>query len=79
MEALLEVKDLKKHFPVSNHIPFKKSTQSVKAVDGVNFKVYPGETLGIVGESGCGKSTMARLVNQLIKPTSGEVNFKRKT
>ncbi|PAE20102.1 peptide ABC transporter substrate-binding protein [Bacillus sp. 7504-2] len=78
MEALLEVKDLKKHFPVSNYIPFKKSTQSVKAVDGVNFKVYPGETLGIVGESGCGKSTMARLVNQLIKPTSGEVNFKKK-
>lgn len=75
MEALLEVKDLKKHFPISNSIPFKKSTQSVKAVDGVNFKVYAGETLGVVGESGCGKSTMARLVNQLIKPTSGSVNF----
>lgn len=75
MEALLEVKDLKKHFPISNSIPFKKSTQSVKAVDGINFKVYSGETLGVVGESGCGKSTMARLVNQLIKPTSGIVNF----
>lgn len=76
MEALLEVKDLKKHFPVSSNIPFKKSTQSVKAVDGVNFNVFPGETLGVVGESGCGKSTMARLVNQLIKPTDGVVNFK---
>jgi oligopeptide/dipeptide ABC transporter ATP-binding protein len=77
MEALLEVKDLKKHFPVSSNIPFRKSTQSVKAVDGVNFNVYPGETLGVVGESGCGKSTMARLVNQLIKPTGGVVNFKK--
>ncbi|WP_246218428.1 ABC transporter ATP-binding protein [Litoribacterium kuwaitense] len=75
-EALLEVKDLKKHFPVKNDIPFKKSTQSVKAVDGVNFNVFPGETLGVVGESGCGKSTMARLVNQLIKPSGGTVNFK---
>ncbi|SFD88108.1 peptide/nickel transport system ATP-binding protein/oligopeptide transport system ATP-binding protein [Lentibacillus persicus] len=77
MEPLLEVKDLKKYFPVANNAPFKKSTQSVKAVDGVNFNVYPGETLGVVGESGCGKSTMARLVNQLIKPTDGVVNFKK--
>lgn len=75
METLLEVKDLKKHFPVSNKVPFKKSKQSVKAVDGVNFNVYQGETLGVVGESGCGKSTMARLINQLIKPTDGVVNF----
>ncbi len=59
-------------------IPFKKSTQSVKAVDGVSFDVFPGETLGIVGESGCGKSTMARLVNQLITPTEGVVEFKGK-
>ncbi|MFD1416074.1 ABC transporter ATP-binding protein [Oceanobacillus jeddahense] len=75
METLLEVKDLKKHFPVSNKVPFKKSKQSVKAVDGVNFNVYQGETLGVVGESGCGKSTVARLINQLIKPTDGVVNF----
>ncbi|WP_407270140.1 ABC transporter ATP-binding protein [Radiobacillus sp. PE A8.2] len=78
MEALLEVKDLKKHFPMANNVPFKKTTQSVKAVDGVSFNVYPGETLGVVGESGCGKSTMARLVNQLIKPTDGVVNFQNK-
>lgn len=75
MEPLLEVKNLKKHFKVKSNIPFKKSNQSVKAVDGVNFNVYPGETLGVVGESGCGKSTMARLINQLIKPTDGIVNF----
>ncbi|WP_157065237.1 ABC transporter ATP-binding protein [Amphibacillus sediminis] len=78
METLLEVKNLKKHFPVSSSIPFKKSNQSVKAVDGVNFNVYSGETLGVVGESGCGKSTMARLINQLIKPTDGVVTFKNK-
>jgi peptide/nickel transport system ATP-binding protein/oligopeptide transport system ATP-binding protein len=76
MQALLEVKDLKKHFPISSSIPFKKFSQSVKAVDGVNFTVFPGETLGVVGESGCGKSTMARLVNQLIRPTSGSILFK---
>lgn len=76
MEILLEVNNLKKHFPVSSNIPFKKSNQSVKAVDGVNFNVYVGETIGIVGESGCGKSTMARLITHLIKPTAGEVKFK---
>ncbi|SEO74857.1 oligopeptide transport system ATP-binding protein [Amphibacillus marinus] len=75
-EPLLEVEGLKKHFPVSSPIPFKKSDQRVKAVDGLSFKVYKGETLGVVGESGCGKSTMARLVNQLIKPSDGVVNFK---
>lgn len=78
MEALLEVRDLKKHFPVANENPFKRSTQSVKAVDGVNFNVYPGESLGVVGESGCGKSTMARLVNQLIRPTDGTIMYKDK-
>ncbi|MEH7381227.1 dipeptide ABC transporter ATP-binding protein [Bacillus sp. JJ1533] len=77
-EPLLKVRDIKKHFAIESPIPFKKSTQSVKAVDGVSFDVFPGETLGIVGESGCGKSTMARLVNQLITPTSGTVEFKGK-
>src|SRR5699024_1585787 len=65
-----------KHFPIKNSVPFKKSRQSVKAVDGLDFFVYPGETFGVVGESGCGKSTMARLINQLIRPSSGHVLFK---
>lgn len=75
-EVIIKVDNLKKHFPIDDPLPFKKSTQSVKAVDGVSFEVYRGETLGIVGESGCGKSTMARLINQLIRPTSGSVEFK---
>ena len=75
-EPLLKVRNLKKHFPLESPIPFKKSSQSVKAVDGVSFDVIRGETLGVVGESGCGKSTMARLVNQLITPSDGTVEFK---
>lgn len=77
-ESIIKVRDLKKHFPIQSAIPFKKSHQSVKAVDGVNFDVYKGETLGIVGESGCGKSTLARLVNQLIHPSNGSVEFRGK-
>lgn len=75
-EPLLKVRNLKKHFPLESPIPFRKSSQSVKAVDGVSFDVKRGETLGVVGESGCGKSTMARLVNQLITPSDGTVEFK---
>ncbi|MFK9093038.1 ABC transporter ATP-binding protein [Bacillus salipaludis] len=75
-EAIIKVENLKKHFPIQDPLPFKKSKQSVKAVDGVSFEVLRGETLGIVGESGCGKSTMARLINQLIRPTDGKVVFK---
>src|SRR5690625_6544246 len=75
-EPLLKINNLKKHFPIKNSVPFKKSRQSVKAVDGLDFFVYPGETFGVVGESGCGKSTMARLINQLIRPSSGYVLFK---
>lgn len=74
-EVILEVKNLKKHFPVASSIPFKKSRQKVHAVDGISFEVFKGETLGIVGESGCGKSTVARLINQLIPQTEGTVEF----
>jgi peptide/nickel transport system ATP-binding protein/oligopeptide transport system ATP-binding protein len=75
-EAIIKVENLKKHFPIQEPLPFKKSKLSVKAVDGVSFEVFRGETLGIVGESGCGKSTMARLINQLIRPSEGKVVFK---
>ena len=72
---LLEVEDLKMHFPVRRGIVFKKQIAAVKAVDGVSFTLAEGETLGVVGESGCGKSTMARCVMRLLDPTAGRVLF----
>jgi oligopeptide/dipeptide ABC transporter ATP-binding protein len=72
---LLVVEDLKKHFPVTRGIIFQKQVASVKAVDGVSFTVQKGETLGVVGESGCGKSTMARCVMRLLDPTGGRIVF----
>ncbi|HEU6445153.1 MAG TPA: dipeptide ABC transporter ATP-binding protein [Gaiellaceae bacterium] len=72
---LLVVEDLKKHFPVTRGIVFQKQVASVKAVDGVTFSVRSGETLGVVGESGCGKSTMARCIMRLLDPTGGKVVF----
>jgi oligopeptide transport system ATP-binding protein len=72
--SLLTVQNLKMHFPVRGGVFY--TTQAVcKAVDGVSFALEPGETLGLVGESGCGKSTVARSVVRLLKPTSGSVNF----
>lgn len=72
-QNLLEVNDLKMHFPMGSKSLFSKEKNYVYAVDGVNFSIKPGETLGLVGESGCGKSTVARAVAQIYKPTSGEV------
>ena len=72
---LLEVRDLKMHFPVNKGIIIQRQVGAVKAVDGVSFGVKQGETLGLVGESGCGKSTTGRAILQLYKPTSGEVLF----
>ncbi|QOR34047.1 dipeptide ABC transporter ATP-binding protein [Clostridium sp. 'deep sea'] len=72
MSKLLEVKDLKKHYPIS--VNWRKQA-TVKAVDGVSFSLQAGETLGLVGESGCGKSTTGMSVLRLTEPTSGEVFF----
>ncbi|WP_227396433.1 ABC transporter ATP-binding protein [Jeotgalibacillus aurantiacus] len=73
-EPLLKVENLKKHFPVRGGI-LGKEVGSVKAVEGVSFTVHKGETLGIVGESGCGKSTTGRMLLRLIEPTDGKVYF----
>ncbi|MFF3100394.1 ABC transporter ATP-binding protein [Viridibacillus arvi] len=73
-DILLEVKNLKKHF-VQNKGFLKGKKSVVKAVDGVDFFIYKGETLGIVGESGCGKSTTGKMIMQLLEPTEGEVFF----
>ncbi len=72
---ILEVQDLVKHFPIWKGILRRRQAGAVHAVDGVSFTVRPGETLGLVGESGCGKSTMARTVIRLHEPTSGSVRF----
>ncbi|WP_119072412.1 ABC transporter ATP-binding protein [Aggregatilinea lenta] len=77
-EVLLEVKDLKKHFPIKSGILVQREVAAVKAVDGVSFHIYRGETLGLVGESGCGKSTTGRTILQLYRPTSGSVKFEGK-
>jgi oligopeptide transport system ATP-binding protein len=73
--ALLQVDNLVKHFPITQGILVQKQIGAVRAVDGISFNVYPGETLGLVGESGCGKSTTGRTVLQLFRPTSGSVHF----
>ena len=71
---LLSVRDLAKHFPIKKGL-FGKAAGFVRAVDGVSFDVMPGETLGLVGESGCGKSTTGRMILRLIEPTGGSVEF----
>ncbi|WP_369205609.1 ABC transporter ATP-binding protein [Streptomyces sp. PU-14G] len=75
-EPILEVRDLVKHFPLTQGVLFKRHVGAVKAVDGISFDLYPGETLGIVGESGCGKSTVAKLLMNLEAPTSGTIRYK---
>ncbi|MBV8986992.1 MAG: dipeptide ABC transporter ATP-binding protein [Solirubrobacterales bacterium] len=72
---LVEVRNLVKHFPIRRGVIFQRQVGEVKAVDGVSFDVMRGETLGLVGETGCGKSTTARLIVRLLDPTSGEVRF----
>jgi len=75
--AILEVRHIKKHFVLKKTM-FGKPLSTLKAVDDVSFKVYPGETLGIVGESGCGKTTMGRTILKLYNPTSGQIFFEGK-
>ena len=74
-EILVEVRDLQMHFPVTAGIIFQRAVAQIKAVDGVSFFVRKGETLGLVGESGCGKTTTGRCILQLYKPTGGQVLF----
>jgi oligopeptide/dipeptide ABC transporter ATP-binding protein len=77
-DELLVVEDLKKHFSVTQGIIFQREVASLKAVDGVSFTLHEGETLGVVGESGCGKSTMARCLLKLLEPTSGRILYRGK-
>src|SRR5262245_61049740 len=72
-EALLEVRDLVKHFPIRRGVMGGKQIGTVKAVYGVSFAIQPGETFAIVGESGCGKTTLANLILSLMPPTRGDI------
>jgi peptide/nickel transport system ATP-binding protein len=72
---ILRVRDLEKHFPITKGAIFKRQIGAVKAVDGISFDVFAGETLGVVGESGCGKSTAGRAMLRLLEPTAGSVEF----
>ena len=74
MNSLLEVKELRKYFDIEKDI-VGRPTKQVKAVDGISFNIYKGETLGLVGESGCGKSTTGKMIVNLLKPTSGEISY----
>jgi oligopeptide/dipeptide ABC transporter ATP-binding protein len=72
---LVKLEGVKKHFPLTRGIIFQKRIGQVHAVDGVDLEIYPGETLGLVGESGCGKSTLARVVMRLYDATDGKISF----
>ena len=75
-QPLISIKDLKVHFPLAGGSWFRRSGQVVKAVDGVTLDVYRGETLGLVGESGCGKTTLGRAILRLTEPTSGQILYR---
>jgi oligopeptide transport system ATP-binding protein len=77
-EPLLKVRNLKQHFPIEEGWLFRRTVGWIRAVDGISFELDPGETLGLVGESGCGKSTTVRAIAQLHRPTTGEVYLEGK-
>ena len=77
-DVLVRVEGLKMHFPITQGIIIQRQVGSIKAVDGLNFFIRQGETLGLVGESGCGKSTTGRAILQLYRPTAGDVYFEGK-
>src|SRR5207244_3970192 len=72
---LVKLEGIKKHFPLTRGIIFQKRIGQVHAVDGVDLEVYPGETVGLVGETGCGKSTLARVIMRLHSSTDGTIQF----
>ena len=74
-EPLVRVENLTKYFPITQGIVFQRQVGAVHAVEDVTFEIHPGETLGLVGESGCGKSTCARLIAKLLEPTNGKIFF----
>ncbi len=74
-ETLLEVRNLKKHFPVTKGVVIRRHVGEVKAIDEISFSISRGEVLGLVGESGCGKTTVARCILKLLQPTSGQIFF----
>ena len=76
--SLLKIDNLKMHFPIMCGVIFQRQVGAIKAVDGLNFSMFKGETLGLVGESGCGKSTTGRAILQLYRPTDGNVVFEGK-
>ena len=74
-DVLLQVNNLKMYFPVTSGLIFQRAVAQIKAVDDVSFSIRRGETLGLVGESGCGKTTTGRCILQLYKPTEGSIVF----
>jgi len=75
-DTIVELTDVRMYFPVTSGIIFQRKVADVKAVDGVSFSIRQGETLGLVGESGCGKTTLGRAVLLLYKPTAGSIKFR---